>query len=508
MFVRLGVKMSVHWEALGMEVVADCANGKQALEAWEMYHPDIVITDIKMPIMDGMELIQKIREKDKRTRIIILTVLEEFALAKQAISFGVSDYILKLTMTPAEMENILSRVKMELEDLKPSSNGMKTSDAWQEKIVKNYVFYHVLDRQQFSKLPLDDINLAMAVMELDNFDAVCEYLEDSHGSLVISAILNIIRELLEKDGRGLCIYLEGKRFLILSSRKSQVHSHIARLQFTDRLDKIRRRLAQYYKASVSFGISGVYDGIEHLPDMYLKCRNALDIKFYVGNGQDLDDRQDYGPVKKAYVKAQLERISQAVPASCLDQMKELSILLDYPEREVAANLFLRLITREVYHQFPDNDQRLKRLNNYAAMVSKAGTLSELADIYLECLRTSKEGVQKSKDGISKTVSDILSFIRENYSHPMSLDSIAEYVEMSPNYICGLFKREMGMNLMNYIMKFRIQKAASLMRTTHLKSYEIAEKVGFSDESYFSRCFKKMVGMSPNEYRRHDQRKEI
>ena len=80
MFVRLGVKMSVHWEALGMEVVADCANGKQALEAWEMYHPDIVITDIKMPIMDGMELIQKIREKDKRTRIIILTVLEEFAL--------------------------------------------------------------------------------------------------------------------------------------------------------------------------------------------------------------------------------------------------------------------------------------------------------------------------------------------------------------------------------------------------------------------------------------------
>ena len=111
-FVRLGIKMSVEWKKLDMEVIGDAADGKQALEIYEKEHPDIVMTDLKMPIMDGMELIRRIREKDQRTQILILSSLEEFHLVKQAISMDVSDYILKLTMTQEDMESLGSPAGM------------------------------------------------------------------------------------------------------------------------------------------------------------------------------------------------------------------------------------------------------------------------------------------------------------------------------------------------------------------------------------------------------------
>ena len=117
-FVRLGIKMSVEWEKLGMEVAGDAENGKQALEIYEKEHPDIILTDLKMPVLDGMGLIRRIREKDHTTRIVILSCLEEFHLVQQAISMDVSDYILKLTMTQEDMERILHKVKGELDVIK------------------------------------------------------------------------------------------------------------------------------------------------------------------------------------------------------------------------------------------------------------------------------------------------------------------------------------------------------------------------------------------------------
>lgn len=118
LFVRLGIKMSVEWEALDMEVIADVSNGEQAWEVYVREEPDIILTDLKMPIMDGMELIRRVREKSDRTRIIILSCLEEFALVRESISMDVTDYILKLTMTREDMEKVLDKARTELEALK------------------------------------------------------------------------------------------------------------------------------------------------------------------------------------------------------------------------------------------------------------------------------------------------------------------------------------------------------------------------------------------------------
>ena len=112
--VRMGIKSMVDWEKLEMQVVAECSDGEEAWKACEAYRPDLLITDIRMPVMDGMALIRKIRAVDSRMRILVLTCLEDFAYAQQAIEYGVSNYILKLSCTVEKLTGILGRVREEV----------------------------------------------------------------------------------------------------------------------------------------------------------------------------------------------------------------------------------------------------------------------------------------------------------------------------------------------------------------------------------------------------------
>ena len=121
--VREGLKSVIGWDKLGMEVVGDAANGRQALEIYERERPDIVLTDIRMPVMDGLELIARIREEDKKTGIVILTCYEEFGYLQEALRMGVSDYILKLKMKPAEIEAAMAKVKKKLDEDEENGAG-------------------------------------------------------------------------------------------------------------------------------------------------------------------------------------------------------------------------------------------------------------------------------------------------------------------------------------------------------------------------------------------------
>ena len=115
MIVRAGIRMTVDWAALDLELVLEAGNGAAAWESYREQRPDIIITDLKMPVMDGMTLIQKIREFDQDTRIIILSNLEEFNMIRQAITLNVSDYLLKLTMTKEDIHRVLGKVKQEIQ---------------------------------------------------------------------------------------------------------------------------------------------------------------------------------------------------------------------------------------------------------------------------------------------------------------------------------------------------------------------------------------------------------
>ena len=146
--IREGLKSIVDWAGLDMEIVGCAVNGKQALEIYEKERPDILLTDIRMPVMDGLELIAHIRERDKAIRIVVLSCLEEFRYLQEAMRMEVSDYILKLKMKPAEIENVMCRLKQEL-DSSGNSRQMPDLRLQKEELFKEYIFYHQMSVSVF-----------------------------------------------------------------------------------------------------------------------------------------------------------------------------------------------------------------------------------------------------------------------------------------------------------------------------------------------------------------------
>ena len=286
MFVRLGIKMSVDWEKLGMEVAADVETGQQALEAWETYQPDIVITDIKMPVMDGITLIRQIRQKDERTRFIILSCLEEFNIVREALSLGVSDYVLKLTMTQEDMEKVLEKVKRELvvmdKSQKTQENGMERKRF--EDSLRNFLYYR-LDMGPEWKLKMKEQFLCpgkqmqMVALEIDHYVESKRIFNDSYGSILDSAVENILSELLVEENHILLPEKDGRFIMIL---EEEPDSEMLSEQMCRRLEKMREVLKRCVKSTVSFAISQRGNGYDELYEMYHQCAQALEKKFFYG----------------------------------------------------------------------------------------------------------------------------------------------------------------------------------------------------------------------------------
>ena len=205
--VREGLKSVIGWNKLGMEVVGDAANGRQALEIYERERPDIVLTDIRMPVMDGLELIARIREEDKKTGIVILTCYEKFGYLQEALRMGVSDYILKLKMKPAEIEAAMAKVKKKLDEDEENGagpDGVEEFRLQKEEELKRYIFYHQVSigffrsRMERLSLAVKEKDMVLLRVVIQRYEKARLKIMDDRGMLIRFVILNTTEEIMEK----------------------------------------------------------------------------------------------------------------------------------------------------------------------------------------------------------------------------------------------------------------------------------------------------------------------
>lgn len=507
MFVRLGIKMSVDWGKLGMEVAADVENGQQALEAYEKWKPDILITDIKMPVMDGITLIKKVREKEERTRIIILSCLEEFQIVREAISLGVSDYVLKLTMTQDDMEKVLLKVKKELVVMDKSRQEQENGQTGRrfEDSLRNYLYYG-LEMGQEQRKSLEGQFSApgavvwMAVLEIDRYAQSKRLFDDSYGSILDAAVENILSELLVEEKHVLLPEKDGRFVMILEEPgdSGDIPEHLRQL-----LERIREVLSRCVKSTVSFGISCPGRGCGDLHEMYYQCGQALEKKFFHGLDRNYIFREQNPDACKNVIHRKIGRLIQRVKSdeAVVRRLKEAEKgFVQHENPATIRHFFEHAINVEMCAILPEGQQRFQITEQFMNRLKESQTLDEVLSVYESCVEYLKGSPEEEKT-LSKPVKDILYYVSQHYAEDITLDQVAQMVELSRTYVCGLFKKEMGVNLTNYIMNYRIDKAKELLRDTNLKSYEIAGRVGFFDESYFSRTFKKVTGQSPNSYKK-------
>ena len=513
MLVRLGLRNSVNWGAYHMSVCADVSDGKTALNIFRSLHPDIVITDLRMPIMDGMELIRQVRKDSKQTRIVILTCLEEFGLVRKAISLGVSDYIPKLSMTTKDIETILCKLEKELDVFQKKQTdtvpGVTENEAAKEHMLKGYLFYNMYSDTELDsflqkhQMHLSPEDLQLCILEIDHFPKLQTRYRDLKGGLIKISILNVLNELMHTSHAGEVFFDDDRHYVLLLNpyRLSGTSSVSARIEKF--LADIRGILRMYFDLSVTFGISSMGHSYQSLKELYPEASTSLKNKFWGGGG-------------KIYLAGTIvpSRVPQEAVLHALDapevkglidvekttqQVKKFFSAPSYSENSVKA--VLRSLAGQIRYRvglsMPTGFNTTG--TEFERTAAESETLEELCAALCKYAQTAESILAGQRD-CSKEITLAVQYLNHHFNRDVTLGELAAHVGLSTNYLSNLFKKEVGQNFVEYLSKIRMETAKRLLTESSLKIYEIAQQVGFTEEGYFSKVFKKTVGLSPNEYR--------
>ena len=284
-FVRIGIKNSVPWEKYGMQVVCDAENGRQALEQYQKWKPDVIITDLKMPVMNGIELMKAVRAEDKRARFIILTCLDEFGMVQEAIRLGASAYILKLTSEQEEIEAALEKVRAELETVpvpKPSVQEQYVDrQAVSEQLLRDFLVYEKIPADSFSDF-LEDAGitierLRILMVRFPNYAAMLSRQKDPLGYQLKNVVVDLLRESMEGLVPGKVYGEHGSDFLILAcfAGREPADEDAA-------LDKlvigIKESMMRCFNENVLIGISAAANNAAALPGLRREAIRAIEKK--------------------------------------------------------------------------------------------------------------------------------------------------------------------------------------------------------------------------------------
>ncbi|MFC5402913.1 helix-turn-helix domain-containing protein [Cohnella soli] len=516
--VRLGLKNSIDWPRYDMQVVADVPNGAEAWTAYEKLSPEVVITDLKMPIMGGIELLSKIRSANPHTRLLILTCLEEFELAKQAMSLGVSGYIVKHSMTAEEMEAILSRLRDELDATFPDNSPKAFASnadivVLKENLIKDYLFLSKYSDEEFSRrakeleLNLSPRNLTVCAMEIGSFERLREKFKDDKGQLVRLSLMNVLNEVIKIYGCCEGFHDLDNRYAILYSHPEASGEKEAEETLFRMTSHLRRVMTTYFNVPVTFGISGRQNGFHRLKLQYRESLEALERSFVEGIGRDYALGTSGALELPAVTRERLFRLADAWATANENYRATYAGYIDdfanrglYRTRPEALKTFMQWLQAPVLTLRLASEEMTALCSAYAQRLTEAKTLDDMITL-LEAYAADTIDLLDSRQRTSGSITRALRYIESRYAEDLSLRQVADSVSMNANYFSTLFKKEMNQNFVDYLLQYRVEKAKELFLNTNLKSYEIGERVGFVNTSHFSRAFKKVCGISPREYRK-------
>lgn len=516
LLVRIGLKSSVDWAKHGIEIAGEASNGREALEKIESVRPDVVLLDIKMPVIDGIEVLRTLKDKKHPCKTIILSSFDDLEHVKEAMKLGAIDYLHKPCMTPESILKVLLSVKSEIEKAKEAVNTdflphmEQKDDHNAESFLRKLLDGLISDDAQFYKglcdfkLNLGRTNFSCIAFSVISYKRVLQRYTNNNRELLSKSVLDIVSQVFSNKP-GIVFFQYAKNLFVgISSMEKIVSSKEVFDQQTRNVHIIQDALKKFLDVEVAAGISENHPSPENIPTAFIEAYKALQQRFYNPREKILF----YGTLPKTQDnKGVLSKISQ-----CVIKLKEcIALKSHYQCKDRIEEIFtlLRespfLSTEEVYKLFSGILFLLNELDTcFEEMthISDCETLDELYEVFgkilsrnmLTCL-----DMDRYKN-CSFLVKKILNYVNSNYDKDLTLSGLAEQMNVSPNYISRIFKDEVGKTLFNYINEVRVEHAKKLMHQQELKIYEIGEKVGFNSSVHFNIVFNKITGCSPKQYR--------
>ena len=485
----------IDWEAAGYQIIATAFNGKQALRKYRELHPQVIFTDIRMPFMDGIEMISEIRKTDEKVSIILLTAYEDFSYAKAAISLGITEYIIKSEITANSLSDLLLRLKNNI--IKAGRRERYITDRMleqfflSEEMTENTDIEAILNRPEYIIMAEQDLPVSLSGENIPEEIII-------HRSKFVEILTD------EKaDGWELEV------ITAIPGRKMVIALNPDEKNYSDRENKLLKTAHEFQSR--------------------LQKRTGFEFTLYIVRGKIslYEFKRFYDENKRIFLKKYLEGTGKIHILDC-SQVQELEkerntantrngISMEEVLKEIldiAGNdgaeqfisaaqsgyIALKHAYRKVYNgkekEFPQITTCWKNWLDAEKIIL---WLQEQMEVY-------HEYISREVKGYSRIVADAEEYIYRSFRNPdLSLNDVAAYVHLSPGYLSSEFKKETGVTLKSYLTDVRIDAAKKMMDEGKYKIYEICSAVGYNSSQYFSQAFYKKTGMVPTEYSRQGGR---
>ncbi|MFD0712876.1 response regulator [Paenibacillus sp. GCM10027626] len=519
--VARGLRTLVPWEEHGFQWLPPADNGVAALRQIEQTRPDLLLLDCKMPLMTGLELLAELKERHIPHKAIILSGHDEFEYARQALQLGALDYVLK----PPDIEQLLKTVLRAKEEWQQEQK--KARQSWEqraiarERLVRSLLEGTKMDEAQLAgklaelQMTLQPAPFYVILMDIiQNPDDPKAYLYEDR-RLMNYAVANIAEETLA-DWNPFCVVLDESvpRFALLLN----INGSGGDDRFQQCLKQLIHNIHTTLQFLVTIGISSaganlLCDG----PTALAQAAAALERQYYTGPNELIGYNEllqsgsssERGHALPGWTGEE-ERLENALragdPALLEDWMADFFAALARQDTSVSATrtamLQAMLLAANALAELHPalKPQELLTAERVEAVLA-AAALSQLQDVARSYFRQLLDRtVTLRHSGKNSIVETVKRYIDARYAEAISLDTLAREVFVSPVYLSFLFKQVKGMNVTDYLTQVRLDRAKELLRGASVKTYEIARLVGYQDEKYFSRLFKKKVGMTPSEFR--------
>ncbi len=514
---REGLCRNIPWAENNIEVIADLPNGKEAVEHLKKDLPDVVITDIVMPIMDGLALTHVIKQEYPDIKVIILSAYDEFEYAQEAIKTGVFDYVMK----PFDYQCLLDTVKKAL-------NEKKQEDVFREQVKKSIPVLRdkfllqlveedpddlvFMDDMKYLGLQFNQKHYLCVVFAIDNIKQVKSKMKMERFNIQLLRIADTIGNSFK--GTAAWVFRTGNNcFASIFGFSGEDASAIDNLLY-EKLEFIQKEVEKKCEMTLSIGIGNVVSPISNVAGSYRKAQDVLEYRFIMGSNRIFNSKDTVftGNAECMHFPLSIEeklirKVCLGNKAEALECIRELE---EYFRTSTANKGYMQTVVfglvskmyqklyetgiktdqiflsrEKIFRKMQDFDESMQMFNWMEGMVAT------ICDEVESCMFQHHKQIIKEVEDFIATA-----YMKED----LNLNAIAGQVCVSPTYLSAIFKKEAKINISDYILNVRMEKAQELLRFSDLKISDISLKVGYSNQFYFSTCFKKYTGRTPNDFR--------
>jgi len=497
---RQDLKNLVKWEKHGFHIVAEASNGKEGIEFFKRCSPELVITDVKMPFMDGLDMAKEILQQDRNVKFILLTAYDDFEYAREAIKLGITSYILKHEIDSESLLQELLKIKnLMYED---QSYKQFTINSILSKIVKEQhsdtEVQLLVDKY---RLPIKKGSTVMLLTAFDEDDGVNDELRSN------KEVLDAIKKTVNKYASGIAFNTEKDRYLVFvtlnninSKAKSSEIIHRLCLDMQSEIEKTINK-------TISIVIGDILEDFSDMYRYYRKVVNSIRYKFFTKGSAILYPEEDntVSAEQLAEYNQLVIQFKDKITNSEFDTAKKIlntlfkDLLVKAKNIKLFQDCFSTIL--EILHESiikTDSEQlnNYKKINFMYEQSSKLDNIYQVYDWIINIINT-LEICENSN--YSHSVRKAIKYIHKNYNKDISLKELAGVMGVSFIYASQLFKKEIGKPFKVYLVNYRMQKAKELLESGNYRIYEVSEMVGYQTVQYFCQTFKRITGKNPGEF---------